>query len=260
MTWRHCSPRRAPAGSGPPIGGHLFSEGLHSADPALPRRLPLAASSARAPRDLAHRICRWTRRSRSPRQAPGPAAIEAPFTLGDQPERHCVAREALLALGHETTIGYLGRSQSGFTRRPDCCRTSIPRLMTLADLELLRPAAVSAGLMLESVAERLCDPGGPALRLPGQASPDPLEMIRTAGELPRTVHQRHPDRHRRDAARAHRILLSRAHCMPGTIICRRSSSRTSAPSRAPPWLTRGAVAGRASVDHRARAPWCSRRP
>ena len=52
---------------------------------------------------------------------------EALFTLGDQPERrYRVAREALLALGHETTISISRRSRNGFTTRPDCCRTSIP--------------------------------------------------------------------------------------------------------------------------------------
>ena len=52
---------------------------------------------------------------------------EALFTLGDQPERrYRVARAALAALGHETTIDYLATSRSGSGRRPACCRTSIP--------------------------------------------------------------------------------------------------------------------------------------
>ena len=55
--------------------------------------------------------------------------------------------------------------------------------MTRADLELLRPVAVSAGLMLESVAERLCDPGGPHYGCPDKHPRVRLETIRTAGEL-----------------------------------------------------------------------------
>ena len=53
---------------------------------------------------------------------------EALFTLGDKPElRYRAAREALAALGHDTTLAYLARDvRAGADARPACCRTSIP--------------------------------------------------------------------------------------------------------------------------------------
>ena len=53
---------------------------------------------------------------------------EALFTLGDKPElRYRVAREELAALGCATTLDYLARACArSCSRRPACCRTSIP--------------------------------------------------------------------------------------------------------------------------------------
>jgi FO synthase len=58
-----------------------------------------------------------------------------------------------------------------------------PGVMTGADLELLRPVSVSAGLMLESASERLCERGGPHHGCPDKDPKVRLESIRAAGEL-----------------------------------------------------------------------------
>ena len=87
---------------------------------------------------------------------------EALFTLGDQPERrYRVARAALAALGHDTTISYLAEVAHRVRAATGLLPHVNPGVMTRADLERLRPVSVSAGLMLESVAERLCARGGP---------------------------------------------------------------------------------------------------
>ena len=55
--------------------------------------------------------------------------------------------------------------------------------MSRADLERLRAVSVSAGLMLESAAERLCARGGPHHGCPDKQPAVRLATIRAAGEL-----------------------------------------------------------------------------
>jgi FO synthase len=109
---------------------------------------------------------------------------EALFTLGDQPERrYAVAREALAAQGHETTIGYLAEVARWVHEATGLLPHVNPGVMTRADYERLRPVSVSAGLMLESAAERLCERGGPHHGCPDKRPAVRLASIRTAGEL-----------------------------------------------------------------------------
>ncbi|HEX6115412.1 MAG TPA: 7,8-didemethyl-8-hydroxy-5-deazariboflavin synthase CofG, partial [Geminicoccaceae bacterium] len=109
---------------------------------------------------------------------------EALFTLGDQPERrYSVAREALSALGHDTTIEYLAQVARRVHEATGLLPHVNPGVMTRADLELLRPVSASAGLMLESASERLCARGGPHHGCPDKQPQVRLETIRAAGEL-----------------------------------------------------------------------------
>ncbi len=109
---------------------------------------------------------------------------EALFTLGDQPERrYRVAREALAALGHETTIGYLAEVAARVREATGLLPHVNPGVMTRADLERLREVSVSAGLMLETAAERLGAPGGPHHGCPDKRPEVRLATIRAAGEL-----------------------------------------------------------------------------
>src|SRR5690606_17677994 len=109
---------------------------------------------------------------------------EALFTLGDQPERrYRVARAALAALGHDSTISYLAQVARRVHEATGLLPHVNPGVMSLADLELLRPVSVSAGLMLESVAERLCARGGPHHGCPDKQPRVRLETIAAAGEM-----------------------------------------------------------------------------
>ena len=108
---------------------------------------------------------------------------EALFTLGDQPERrYRAAREALAALGHETTIHYLARIARRVQETSGLLPHVNPGVMTRADLALLRPVSASAGLMLESASDRLCERGGPHHGCPDKRPALRLETIRAAGE------------------------------------------------------------------------------
>jgi FO synthase len=184
------------------------------------RDLDALLAAARARRDLAHGtvvsyspkvfipltqlcrdVCRYCTFAQAPRELKAPylpleAALEvaeagaragcheALFTLGDQPERrYAVARQALAALGHGTTIDYLaevaGRVQAASGLLPHVN----PGIMSRADLGRLREVSVSAGLMLESASERLCARGGPHHGCPDKRPEVRLGTIRAAGEL-----------------------------------------------------------------------------
>jgi FO synthase len=94
--------------------------------------------------------------------------------------------------------------------------------------------------MLESASERLCARGGPHFGSPDKRRPcgwPPSPRPASA----RPVHQRHPDRHRRDARERLDALIALRDLHRATATCRKSSSRTSAPSPAPDGRRAGAV-------------------
>ena len=252
---------RAP-GSRPPRPRQLLAQGLHPADPALPRRLPLLHLRAGAARPgSAPYLSESTRRSRSPRPAPGPAATRrCSRSATSRSAATASAREALAALGHETTIPISPEVAQRVQEATGLLPHVNPGVMTRADLARLRPVSVSAGLMLESASERLCERGGPHHGCPDKRPAVRLETIRAAGEQARAVHQRHPDRHRRDAARARRIPARAARAARAL----RSSAgdhRPELPRQAGDrdGAGAGAVARGSSVDDRARAPRLRRR-
>ena len=109
---------------------------------------------------------------------------EALFCLGDRPEiRWPEYKEQLRRWGHESTHSYL----------VDMCRMVLEKtglfphpnagVLSQRELEELRGVAPSQGLMLESVAERLCGPGGPHEHAPDKRPATRLAMIRKAGQL-----------------------------------------------------------------------------
>ena len=104
---------RPGAGGGGSAGrDHLLPQGVHPADPAVPRPLPLlhvrhrpGAAAARGPR---HVPVARTRCSTSPAQGAALGCKEALFTLGDRPEdRWPEAREWLDAHGYDDTLAYV---------------------------------------------------------------------------------------------------------------------------------------------------------
>ena len=109
---------------------------------------------------------------------------EALFTLGDRPEARWEAhRRALRRFGHETTHSYLRAmcqavlEQTGLLPHPNA------GILGRRELAELREVSASQGMMLESVSERLCGPGGPHEHAPDKRPRTRLAMIRRAGEL-----------------------------------------------------------------------------
>jgi len=109
---------------------------------------------------------------------------EALFTLGDRPEARFEShRRALRRFGHETTHSYLRAmcravlEQTGLLPHPNA------GILGRRELTELREVSASQGMMLESVSERLCGPGGPHEHAPDKRPRTRLQMIRRAGEL-----------------------------------------------------------------------------
>ena len=109
---------------------------------------------------------------------------EALFCLGDRPElRWPRYRERLRRYGHSSTHSYLVAmcrrvlDETGLLPHPNA------GLMSRRELSELRAVSPSQGIMLESVAERLCGPGGPHEHAPDKRPSARLAMIGKAGEL-----------------------------------------------------------------------------
>jgi FO synthase len=150
---------------------------------------------------LCRDVCRYCTFAQAPREVAAPylsvddaiaiaargagaGCHEALFTLGDRPEsRYRVAREALAALGHASTIEYLAFVAEKVHAATGLLPHVNPGVMSREELELLRPVSVSAGLMLESAADRLCERGGPHHGCPDKTPRVRLESIRAAGML-----------------------------------------------------------------------------
>jgi FO synthase len=109
---------------------------------------------------------------------------EALFTLGDKPElRYQAARDALKALGHDTTISYLTAMCALVLRETGLLPHANPGVMTRAEIAGLREVTASQGIMLESTSERLCRQGGVHYGSPDKHPAVRLETLRLAGEL-----------------------------------------------------------------------------
>jgi FO synthase len=109
---------------------------------------------------------------------------EALFTLGDKPElKYDTARRALARLGYASTIEYLAAMCALVLRETGLLPHVNPGVMSEAEIAALRRVSVSQGLMLESVSERLCAPGGPHYGSPDKAPAPRLATIAAAGRL-----------------------------------------------------------------------------
>ena len=108
---------------------------------------------------------------------------EALFTLGDKPVlRYRTAREALRHLGHETTLSYLAEAARVVLDESGLMPHVNPGVLAASDIAALRRVSVSAGLMLESASDRLCERGGPHFGSPDKRPAVRLETLRLAGE------------------------------------------------------------------------------
>ncbi len=108
---------------------------------------------------------------------------EALFTLGDRPEaRYPAARAWLSERGYASTLDYVAAAAAAVLRETSLLPHLNPGLMGAADYARLRPVAASMGLMLETVADRLGERGGPHFGSPDKVPAVRLESIRLAGE------------------------------------------------------------------------------
>ena len=118
------------------------------------------------------------------REGAAQGCTEALFTLGDKPEvRHAAARDALAELGYPTTIAYLAAMCALVVRETGLLPHVNAGVMGRDDLLALRRVSASQGLMLETVADRLCEKGGAHYRSPDKLAAARIETIRLAGEL-----------------------------------------------------------------------------
>jgi len=109
---------------------------------------------------------------------------EALFTLGDRPElRYKVARQELAELGCSTTLEYLARCARLVLDETGLLPHLNPGVMSREEIAMLRPVSASMGIMLETVADRLCAKGMPHWASPDKVPARRLETIRLAGEL-----------------------------------------------------------------------------
>lgn len=108
---------------------------------------------------------------------------EVLFTLGDQPElRYKAAREALAALGFDSTLAYLEHVAGLVLKETGLLPHLNPGLLGAEDFTRLRKVAPSMGIMLESASDRLCERGGPHFGSPDKRPSRRLETLRLAGE------------------------------------------------------------------------------
>jgi FO synthase len=107
---------------------------------------------------------------------------EALLSLGDKPEaRFPEHREWLRHRGYRTTMDYVAAAARAIVIRTGLLPHANPGLMTERDLVALRPWNVSVGLMLETVADRLGEPGGPHETAPDKRPDRRLRTIAAAG-------------------------------------------------------------------------------
>jgi len=109
---------------------------------------------------------------------------EALFTLGERPEeRYPVARRALAAMGHASTVDYLAEACRQVVEETGLLPHANAGALGADELARLRPVTASQGMMVESLSERLHEPGGPHHRCPTKLPARRLATLEAAGEL-----------------------------------------------------------------------------
>ncbi|MBJ3776617.1 5-amino-6-(D-ribitylamino)uracil--L-tyrosine 4-hydroxyphenyl transferase CofH [Acuticoccus mangrovi] len=107
---------------------------------------------------------------------------EALFTLGDKPEmRYRAAREALAALGHETTVAYLAEMAAAVLAETGLLPHINAGVMSEDEIAALRRVSASQGIMVEATTDRLMQRGMPHFGSPDKAPAVRLATIAAAG-------------------------------------------------------------------------------
>jgi FO synthase len=109
---------------------------------------------------------------------------EALFTLGERPEdRYPVAREALAASGHASTVDYLVEACRLVVSETGLLPHANAGALSRDELIRLRPVTASQGMMLESLSERLLERGGAHFGCETKRPVRRLATLEAAGEL-----------------------------------------------------------------------------
>ncbi len=109
---------------------------------------------------------------------------EALFSLGDKPELvHARARQELAALGYASTFDYLLAMSRLVLEETGLLPHINAGILSADQMAALRPVSASMGLMLESVSERLLEPGQAHYGCPDKVPAVRLHMLREAGRL-----------------------------------------------------------------------------
>ncbi len=107
---------------------------------------------------------------------------EALFTLGEGPEdRYPVAAEWLAARGYSSTVDYLVAACQAVLDETGLLPHANAGALGEADLERLRAVSPSQGMMLESLADWLHEPGGPHHGAPDKTASRRLATLEAAG-------------------------------------------------------------------------------
>jgi len=139
---------------------------------------------ATTPRNLQEPYMSLEQVLKTAREAADQGCREALFTLGERPEaRYAKARQALQALGCETTLEYLARCAGEVFHQTGLLPHINAGCMTEAELRMLRPVAASMGIMLESSSLRLCQRPGPHFGSPDKHPARRLATIDLAGRM-----------------------------------------------------------------------------
>ena len=108
---------------------------------------------------------------------------EALFTLGEKPEeRYPAARDWLAAHGYESTVDYLVAAAAAVLTETGLLPHANAGALSRGELERLRAVSPSQGMMLESLAARLHEPGGPHYLAPDKTPERRLATLEAAGE------------------------------------------------------------------------------
>ena len=108
---------------------------------------------------------------------------EALFTLGEAPEeRYPQAASWLAEHGYESTVAYLAGVAKLVVDETGLLPHANAGALTRGDLELLRAVSPSQGMMIETLAARLGEPGGPHHGAPDKTPERRLATLHAAGE------------------------------------------------------------------------------
>ncbi len=107
---------------------------------------------------------------------------EALFTLGEAPEeRYPAAQDWLSSHGYGSTVDYLVAAAGAVLAETGLLPHANAGALHEVELARLRAVSPSQGMMLESLADRLHEPGGPHHRAPDKTSARRLATLEAAG-------------------------------------------------------------------------------